>query len=60
MASFATKIIDFHKGLRLTKSLPKGIKVLNPFKDNGEALSTLNTFYRKFLGFINWLPSFKR
>ncbi len=48
MTSFATKVVDFHKGLRLSKNLPKGIQVLNPFKENEEVLATINTFYKKF------------
>jgi len=48
MASFASQVIDFHSDLRLTKSLPNGIKVLNPFEQNEEVLSILSTFYRKF------------
>lgn len=46
--SFATKVVDFHKELRLQANLPKGIKVLNPIIENGEVLITLNSFYRKF------------
>ncbi|MDT7829497.1 DUF4918 family protein [Pricia sp. S334] len=46
--SFANQVIDFHSHLRLTKSLPKEIKVLNPFQENEEVLSILFTFYRKF------------
>lgn len=48
MMSFATKVVDFHKELRLQANLPKGIKVLNPIIENGEVLITLNSFYRKF------------
>lgn len=48
MTSFATKVVDFHKGLHLSKRLPKGVQILNPFKDNEEVLATLNTFYKKF------------
>ncbi len=48
MASFATQVVDFHKELWLPKTLPEGIKVLNPFKENREILSIVNTFYQKF------------
>jgi len=48
MTSFATKAVDFYKGLQLSANLPKGIKVLNPFKQNEEVIATLNTFYKKF------------
>lgn len=48
MASFATQVVDFHKGLHLSKSLPKGIKTLNPFEENEKVLATLNIFYGKF------------
>lgn len=48
MASFATQVVEFHKGLHLSKNLPKGIKTLNPFEENEEVLATLHTFYGKF------------
>ena len=53
MTSFATKVVDFHKGLRLPASLPKGIKALNPIEKNGEVLVTLNTFYKRFYNDCN-------
>lgn len=48
MTSFATKVVDFHRKLQLSASLPKDIKVINPFKENKEVLVTLNAFYNKF------------
>ncbi len=48
MPSFGVQVVDFHKGLRLSKRLPKGIKVLNPYEENEEVLTTLHTFYGKF------------
>lgn len=48
MTSFANKVVDFHKGLHLSKSLPNGVQVMNPFKENEEVLAIINTFYMKF------------
>ncbi len=48
MASFATNAVDFHKNLRLPVGLPKGIKVLNPFRERKEILAIAHRFYHKF------------
>ena len=46
--TFADKVIAFNKNLHLEARLPEGIRVMNPFTENPEALSTSSAFYRKF------------
>jgi len=46
--TFAEKIIDFNLSLRFDKSLPEGIRMMNPFQDNPEALEASSQFYRKY------------
>lgn len=48
MKIFADKIIDFNRQLAYSGYLPKGIKIMNPFKDNKEALVLSSTFYKKY------------
>jgi hypothetical protein len=47
----ADKIIAFNAGLaglEFTRPLPKGISVMNPFRDNKGALEASSEFYRKY------------
>lgn len=44
----AEKIIDLNSSLNFDEKLPKGFRVLNPFKENPESLSVMAQFYRKF------------
>jgi hypothetical protein len=46
--TFADKVIQFNKELSFTDILPRGIQVLNPFKDNPEIISISELFYNKF------------
>ncbi|WP_228547327.1 uracil-DNA glycosylase family protein [Nonlabens antarcticus] len=46
--TFADRMIAFNKQLNLQVKLPKDIKVMNPFKENKDALSLSSTFYKKF------------
>jgi hypothetical protein len=48
MNIFAEKIISFCMELDFNGSLPKGISLMNPFRDNPEVLSAVSQFYRKF------------
>jgi len=48
MSSFANKVIKFNKELDFSGTLPHGIKVLNPFKENEEINSISEAFYSKY------------
>ncbi len=41
------KILSFYKGLKIPQALPKGIEVMNPYRD-GYTFSLCEQFYRKF------------
>jgi hypothetical protein len=45
---FAEKIISFCKELEYKGSLPPGISILNPFRDNPEIIPVISQFYYKF------------
>jgi hypothetical protein len=45
---FSEKIISFLKGLEYEGSLPKGISIMNPFRDNPEIIPVISKFYTKF------------
>lgn len=46
--TFAERIIQFNANLCYTGELPKGIHILNPFRENKYTLQISNEFYRKF------------
>ena len=46
--TFADKVIAFNRNLKLDKQLPEGIRVMNPFTENPEALSISSAFYKKY------------
>lgn len=46
--TFAEKIISFNKKVAFEGSLPKGVSIMNPFKENPEALKISSQFYKKF------------
>ncbi len=48
MKTFADKIISFNKNLSFKGTLPPNIGIMNPFKDNREALKISSEFYRKY------------
>ncbi len=48
MKSLATSIKSFNRGLILDTRLPKGIEVLNPFRDNEGVFDWSDTFYDRF------------
>jgi hypothetical protein len=48
MPTFADRVIQFNKNLRLDVSLPPGIRAMNPFSENPAALEASSEFYRKF------------
>ena len=47
MKSFADKIIEFNKSLYFEGSLPEGIRIMNPFRDD-YILQVSSLFYRKY------------
>jgi len=48
MSTFAQKIIQFNKTLSFHGKLPKGIQIMNPFRENPEIQSISKKFYNKF------------
>ena len=48
MKTFADKIISFNKNIVFDGELPKNIRIMNPFKENKEALNISTQFYKKF------------
>jgi hypothetical protein len=48
MKTFADKIIAFNKNIVFDGELPKNIRIMNPFKEDKEALNISTQFYKKF------------
>ncbi|MEO9003458.1 MAG: SMUG2 DNA glycosylase family protein [Ginsengibacter sp.] len=48
MKTFADKIISFNKNIAFNGLLPKGISIMNPFKENKEAMLISSKFYKKY------------
>jgi hypothetical protein len=48
MKSLADKIIEFNTSLEFKDILPRGINLMNPFKDNAAVLTVSSLFYQKF------------
>ncbi|HZL77145.1 MAG TPA: uracil-DNA glycosylase family protein [Bacteroidales bacterium] len=48
MDTFAEKIISFCLSLDFNGSLPEGISVMNPFRNNPRAMAVVSQFYRNF------------
>jgi hypothetical protein len=48
MKMLADKINSFNQQLDFTGALPPGIRIMNPFKENEEALRVSTAFYKKF------------
>ncbi len=46
--TFAEKVNSFNGNLNFTKPLPKGIQIMNPFKENASILPISKLFYNKF------------
>lgn len=53
MQTFAARIIDFYKSLEFKGSLPEGISVMNPYRDNPEILPLISAFYNKYYNDAN-------
>ncbi len=45
---FSEKVIKFNKELDFIGELPRGIKVMNPFRENREIIPVSSAFYNKF------------
>ncbi len=48
MNTFADRVIQFNTELSFTGTLPDGIQLLNPFKENAEIIPITTAFYKKF------------
>lgn len=48
MKTFAERVIAFNQDLDFRGPLPAGIRIMNPFKENKEAMRISSEFYRKF------------
>jgi hypothetical protein len=48
MAGLAKRIISFYSELNFTGTLPPGIYVMNPFREDPETISVISDFYNKF------------
>lgn len=46
--TFADRVLTFNAGLRFDAPLPPGIRVMNPFAENGCATRASEAFYRKY------------
>ncbi len=46
--TFAEKIISFYKDLEFTGSLPDGVSIMNPFRDNPLIVPVISQFYSRF------------
>ncbi|MEO6230380.1 MAG: uracil-DNA glycosylase family protein [Ferruginibacter sp.] len=53
MKTFADKIIAFNKSVNFTGSLPAGIRIMNPFKEDKAILPLAATFYKKYYNDFN-------
>lgn len=48
--NFAEKVIAFNRSLEFPWTLPDGIRIMNPYAENPQALETSSLFYRKYYG----------
>jgi hypothetical protein len=48
MKTFADKIISFNKKVDFKGTLPKGISIMNPFKESKQPLKISSAFYKKY------------
>lgn len=46
--TFAEKVISFYSSLHFTGTLPEGISIMNPFRENPQILPVISRFYSKF------------
>lgn len=50
---FAEKVVSFFKELEYKGSLPSGISIMNPFRDNPQIIPVIIQFYHKFYNDYN-------
>ncbi|MEO6949245.1 MAG: uracil-DNA glycosylase family protein [Ginsengibacter sp.] len=48
MKTFAEKVILFNKKIEFKGTLPKGISIMNPFKENDHSMEISSAFYEKY------------
>jgi hypothetical protein len=48
MDTFADRILDFYSGIDFNGSLPPGISIMNPYRDNKDILPVISQFYKRF------------
>jgi hypothetical protein len=48
MPTFSEKVISFCKEIEFSGSLPSGISIMNPFRNNPEVINVITQFYHKF------------
>ncbi|NLA50491.1 MAG: DUF4918 family protein, partial [Bacteroidales bacterium] len=48
MKTFADKIIAFYTEIDFRGTLPAGISIMNPFRNNPDVINTVTLFYRKY------------
>src|SRR5690606_903452 len=46
--TFAERVTHFNKNLLYNGRLPRGFRVLNPYLDNPETMSVMESFYHKY------------
>lgn len=46
--TFAGRVIDFNRSVDFRGTLPGGIRIMNPFRENDQILPVSSTFYRKY------------
>ena len=48
MPTFGEKVVKFNKELTFNGKLPRGIRIMNPFKENKNIIPIIEKFYNKF------------
>ena len=48
MSTFAERVIQFNKTLHFTGTLPPGVNILNPFREDETIIPVSSTFYHKY------------
>ncbi|HEY6162765.1 MAG TPA: uracil-DNA glycosylase family protein [Bacteroidia bacterium] len=48
MNTFADRVISFNKQLEFNGKLPRGVRIMNPFRENDHALEISSAFYKKY------------
>lgn len=53
MKTFAERVIQFNKQLAFTGTLPEGIRIMNPFREDRKVNAVAAAFYRKYYNDYN-------